>query len=309
MEKVISVAQVIVPILVTIFLGVLARRKAWMPQEQVQGLQQFVLKFGLPCVVFTSCLTADMGAESLSSMALGLGAVTISFLLSLSVLKKRFTFHSMPMLFAAQETGMLGIPLVILLFGAENAYRMGVLDLAQAVICYIAVAVLTSDTGENPTVLGIAKKVISSPVMIMAMIGLFLNLSGIGRWMDRAGIGGIVTGITSFLSQPVSALMIFSVGYSFSLDKRYRSDILKVAGIHLALFALFGVVMQAVLFLLPNVDSMTRWVLLLYCALPPSYIAPGLGKNADDNTKASGVCSILTALCLGVFCLIAILTA
>lgn len=309
MEKVISVAQVIVPILVTIFLGVLARRKAWMPQEQVQGLQQFVLKFGLPCVVFTSCLTADMGAESLSSMALGFGAVTISFLLSLCVLKKRFPFHSMPMLFAAQETGMLGIPLVILLFGAENAYRMGVLDLAQAVICYIAIAVLTSDTGENPTVLGIARKVFSSPVMIMAMIGLFLNLSGIGRWMDRAGVGGIVTGITSFLSQPVSALMIFSVGYSFSLDKRYRSDILTVAGIHLALFALFGVVMQAVLFLLPNVDSMTRWVLLLYCALPPSYIAPGLGKNADDNAKASGVCSILTALCLGVFCLIAILTA
>ena len=204
---------------------------------------------------------------------------------------------------------MLGIPLVILLFGAENAYRMGVLDLAQAVICYIAVAVLTSDTGENPTVSGIAKKVISSPVMIMAMIGLFLNLSGIGRWMDRAGIGGIMTGITSFLSQPVSALMIFSVGYSFSLDKRYRSDILKVAGIHLALFALFGVVMQGVLFLLPNVDSMTRWVLLLYCALPPSYIAPGLGKNADDNIMASGVCSILTALCLGVFCLIAIVTA
>ena len=75
------------------------------------------------------------------------------------------------------------------------------------------------------------------------------------------------------------------------------------------LFALFGVVMQAVLFLLPNVDSMARWVLLLYCALPPSYIAPGLGKNADDNAKASGVCSILTALCLVVFCLIAIVTA
>lgn len=309
MEKVISVAQVIVPILVTIFLGVLARRKAWMPREQVQGLQQFVLKFGLPCVVFTSCLTADMGAESLSSMALGFGAVTISFLLSLCVLKKRFAFHSMPMLFAAQETGMLGIPLVILLFGAENAYRMGILDLAQAVICYIAIAVLTSDTDENPTVSGIARKVLSSPVMIMAMIGLFLNLSGIGGWMDRAGIGGIVTGTTSFLSQPVSALMIFSVGYSFSLDKRYRSDILKVAGIHLSLFALFGVVMQVVLFLLPNVDSMTRWVLLLYCALPPSYIAPGLGKNTDDNTMASGVCSILTALCLGVFCLIAIVTA
>ena len=309
MEKVISVAQVIVPIFVTVLLGVLARQKRWMHQEQIQGLQQFVLKFGLPCVVFTSCLTADMGVESLSSMAMGFGAVTISFLFSLRILKKRYTFHSMPMLFAAQETGMLGIPLVILLFGQANAYRMGVLDLAQAVICYIAVAILTSDVGENPNVLGIVRKVLSSPVMIMALLGLFLNLSGIGRWMDQIGIGGMLTGCTSFLSQPVSALMIFSVGYSFSLDRRYRDEILKVAGIHLSLFALFGVVMQGVLFLLPDVDSMTRWVLLLYCVLPPSYIAPGLGRNADDNTLASGVCSVLTAVCLGVFCLIAVFSA
>lgn len=124
-EKILTVAQVVTPIFVTVFLGVLARRRKLLTPEQVQGLQQFALKFGMPCVVFTSCLTADMGVESLSSMALGLGAVTVSFLLSLCVLKKHFTFHSMPMLFAAQETGMLGIPLVILLFGAENAYRMG----------------------------------------------------------------------------------------------------------------------------------------------------------------------------------------
>lgn len=309
MDRVISVAQVIVPIFVTVLLGVLARRCRWMSGEQVQGLQQFVLKFGLPCVVFTSCLTADMGPESLSSMALGFGAVTISFLLALAILKKRFSFHSMPMLFAAQETGMLGIPLLILLFGAENAYRMGVLDLAQALICYIAVAMLTSDAGENPNALGIVKRVLSSPVMIMALIGLFLNLSGIGRWLDLLGIGGILTGSAAFLSQPVSALMIFSVGYSFSMEKQYRRVILKVAGIHLTLFALFGVIMQGVLFLLPNVDPMTRWALLLYCALPPSYIAPGLGRNADDNAMASGVCSIRTAVCLVVFCLIAVFSA
>lgn len=35
--------------------------------------------------------------------------------------------------------------------------------------------------------------------------------------MDRVGIGSIVKASTSFLSQPISALMIFSVGYNFSL--------------------------------------------------------------------------------------------
>ena len=305
MEKVITVAQVIVPILVAVLLGVLAKRRKLMTSEQVQGLQQFVLKFGLPCVIFTSCLTANMGMESLSSMGLVLLFVLLSTVLSFTVLKKRYDHHNLPMLFCAQETGMLGIPLFIILFGAAQSYRMGVLDLIQAVTAYPVIAILTTDTGENPTPSEIVKKVFTSPLMIMSLLGLSLNLSGIGGWLNRVGIGGIITASTSFLSQPISALMIFSVGYNFSLAKECRRPVLEIAGIHFGIFALFAVLIQGALFLLPNVDSLTRWATLLYCALPASYLAPGLGRSTRDYTMASGVCSILTATCLLVFCVIA----
>ena len=99
--------------------------------------------------------------------------------------------------------------------------------------------------------------------------------------------------------------MIFSVGYNFSLAKECRRTVLEVAGIHFGLFALFCVVIQGVLLLLPNVDSLTRWAVLLYCALPASYLSPGLGRSAEDYTMSSGVCSILTATCLMVFCVMA----
>ena len=309
MEKVITVAQVIVPILVAVLLGVLAKRRKLMTPEQVQGLQQFVLKFGLPCVIFTSCLTANMGMESLSSMGLVLLFVLLSTVLSFTVLKKRYAFHNLPMLFCAQETGMLGIPLFIILFGAAQSYRMGVLDLIQAVTAYPVIAILTTDTGENPTASEIVKKVFTSPLMIMSLLGLSLNLSGIGVWLNRIGIGGMITASTSFLSQPISALMIFSVGYNFSLAKECRRPVLEIAGIHFGIFALFAVLIQGALFLLPNVDSLTRWATLLYCALPASYLAPGLGRNTRDYTMASGVCSILTATCLLVFCVIAAVVA
>ena len=309
MEKVITVAQVIVPILVAVLLGVLAKRRKLMTPEQVQGLQQFVLKFGLPCVIFTSCLTANMGMESLSSMGLVLLFVLLSTVLSFTVLKKRYDYHNLPMLFCAQETGMLGIPLFIILFGAAQSYRMGVLDLIQAVAAYPVIAILTTDTGENPTASEIVKKVFTSPLMIMSLLGLSLNLSGIGVWLNRIGIGGIITASTSFLSQPISALMIFSVGYNFSLAKECRRPVLEIAGIHFGIFALFAVLIQGALFLLPNVDSLTRWATLLYCALPASYLAPGLGRNTRDYTMASGVCSILTATCLLVFCVIAAVVA
>lgn len=308
-EKILTVAQVVIPIFVAIFLGVLAKRRQLMTQEHVKGLQQFALKFGMPCVVFTSCLTADMGVESLGSMGLVLAAVLTSCGLSFALKKKRYPYHNLPMLFCAQETGMMGIPLFIILFGTQQAYRMGVLDLIQAVTAYPIIALLSADTEENLTVSRIIRNIFTSPLMIMSLLGLFLNLSGIGGWLNHIGVGAVITASTSFLSQPISALMIFSVGYNFSLAKESRKPVLEISAIHFGLFALFCIVIQGALFLLPNVDSLTRWAVLLYCALPASYLSPGLGRSTQDSTMASGVCSVLTATCLAVFCVIAAVVA
>ena len=58
MEKWSAVAQVIVPIFAAVALGVFARKKGILSPEGNQGLQQFVMKFGMPCVLFNSTLTA-----------------------------------------------------------------------------------------------------------------------------------------------------------------------------------------------------------------------------------------------------------
>ena len=200
---------------------------------------------------------------------------------------------------------MLGTPLFMILFGADQAYRMGVLDLTQAVTAFPTIAILTAQAGENPRAGQIVKKVLSSPLLIMSLLGLSLNLIGIGSWLEGIGILGMVTESTSFLAQPVSALMIFSVGYNFSLEKGSRGAIFRIAGIHFAVFALFCGIIQAALFLVPRVDALARWAVLLYCTLPASYLAPGLGRSEDDAAMASGVCSVLTVVSLAVFCLMA----
>ena len=204
---------------------------------------------------------------------------------------------------------MLGIPLFMILFGADQAYRMGVLDLTQAVTAFPVIAILTSDTGENPSPWEIFKKVMASPLLIMSLLGLALNLSGIGGWMESVGIRAIFTESAAFLTQPVSALMIFSVGYNFSLAKGSREAIFKISAIHFVMYAVFCGIIQAALCLVPGVDMLTRWAILLYCALPASYLAPGLGRSKEDYTVASGVCSVLTVTCLVVFCVMAAVVA
>ena len=309
MEQILNVIKVIAPIFTAVFLGMLARKKAIMSPEENRGLQQFVMKFGLPCVIFNSCLTANVGAESIGTMALVIPVVVISTLWAFRARKKQFPYHNFPQLFTAQETGMLGIPLFLILFGAEQAYRMGILDLAQAVTAYPTIAILSASAGENPSPKEITKKVLTSPLLIMSMLGLALNLSGAGKWLDSIGIGGIITESTGFLAQPVSAMMIFSVGYNFSLSKGSRATIFRVSLIHFIYFAAAGVLVQLGLFLIPNVDPLTRWSVLMYSTLPASYLAPTLGRSEEDSTMASGVCSVLTVSSLIVFCVMAAIVA
>lgn len=309
MEKWSAVAQVVAPIFAAVFIGVYARRKGFLTHEAVAGMQQYVMKFGLPCVLFNSCLGATMNAESIASFAMVFPTILMTALFAFFVLRKKMPYHNLPMLFAAQESGMLGIPLYMTLFGAAHVFKMGVLDLAQSLVCIATIAVLTADAGENPTPFAIAKEVFRSPLLLMSLAGLLLNLTGMKGVLVQMGVLPVITEVTEFIAQPVSALMLFSVGFSLSLSEGNRGDIFRLCVIHFALLAGAGLLMQGVMFLLPHVEAETRWAILLYTTLPGSYIATTLGRTREETEIASGVCSLLTIVSLAVFCVIAVCVA
>ena len=200
---------------------------------------------------------------------------------------------------------MLGIPLYMTLFGAAHVFRMGVLDLAQSTFCIVTIAILTADTGENPSPGYILRQVLRSPLLIFSVAGLILNLSGAKIMLDRIRIMSVITEVTGFIGQPVSALMLFSVGFSLSISEGNRAAIMRLSAIHFVLLAAAGLVMQGILFLLPEVETQTRWAILMYTTLPGSYIAATLGRTQEETEIASGVCSLLTVISLVVFCVIA----
>lgn len=309
MEKITTVLEIIVPIFITIILGMFAKRKNMITEDENKGLQQFVMKFGLPCVLFNSCLTASLGAESLTSMGMLLPFILFSTVWSFQARKKQFPYHNVPMLFCAQESGMLGIPLFMTLFGASQAYRMGVLDMTQSFIAIPVIAILTSDAGENPSVISIVKKVFQSPLLLMSLLGLALNLTGAIDVLNSIGVGGVLTEATGFLAGPVSAVILFSVGYNFSLGKGDRKQIFTLCGVHFTMFAVFGIIMQLILFFLPSVEPETRWAVLLFTTLPPSFLSSGLGRTTEENMVASSVCSILTIVSLAIFCVVTVVAA
>ena len=302
MDRILTVAQIIAPIFITLYLGLLSKKKNLMTPEGIQGFQQFVMNFGLPCTLFHSCLTANVGAESLFSMLLTLPFLLIGCFWAFGPGKKHFPHHNLPMIFCSQETGMLGIPLFIVLFGAAESYRIGMLDLTQALTAIPTIAILSANAGTQPSKSQIAKKVFTSPLMIMSLLGLALNLSGVGKWLDGIGILPIINETTQFLSVPISTMMIFSIGYNFSFAPGNRKAITKLCLTHFLWFLLVCGIIQLGLGLAPNVDPLTRWAVVLYCTLPASYLTPSLGRTEEDSSVASGVCSVLTVVSLLIFC-------
>ena len=309
MEKLFHVAAVIVPIFVTVYCGMVARKKAWITPEGVQGLQQFVVSIALPCLIFNSVLTAKVGAESLAIMALQLPFVLGVMVWAFKIGRKKYPYQNLPMMFGAQESGMLGIPLFLILFGSVDVYHMVILDLTQAIVGYPTIAILTCETGDSPKPAEVLKRILTSPLVIACLLALGLNLSGAGAMLLESGVGQVITEAAAFLGQPVSTLMIFSVGYNLSLSKENRGEIFKLCLVRLLTFAAICGALQLLLFLIPNITALTRWAVLLYWFLPASYLAPSLGKTEREQTVASGVSSLLTAVTLVVFCAMAALIA
>ena len=309
MDKLLHVAMIVLPILFCASLGILAREKKLITPVQIEGLSQFVIRFALPCVLFNSCLTAQISGESLGSMAIAIAFSFTGAVIGFRIRKKHLPYSNLPMLACSMETGMLGIPLVILLFGTSQAYRMGVLDLAQSFICIPVISILSADAGSSPSPAVLLKKVMASPLMICSLAGLTLNLLGVRAWLEGVGVMALLTECTSFVSDPISALMLFCVGFNFSFTKADRAAIFTVSGAHLLLHLAFAGAAQLLLSLFPSVDPMTRWVMLLYFTLPGSYLTPALGKTETDQKVISSVCSLLTLFCLVVFSFITLMTA
>ena len=308
MNQMISVVQLVLPIFAVVFLGVLARKKSMFSPGEIQAFQRFVIEFCLPCLLFQSCLTAQLGAEALTGLLVPV-VLLATTVWGFRVGKKWFPYFNTPFAFCCKETGMMGIPLFMILFGAEQAYRMGILNLTQAIVGFPMMAIMSSSSASAASPKKILGEMIRSPLILMSIGGMALNLTGVWTWMQGIGVDQIVTDTFDYLSQPVSMIMLFCVGYNFTMTPENTREILKMSAVHVVVFLIVGLVLQGALCLFPGVDAMTRWTMVIYAILPASFLLPSFGKCQLDSNITSGVCSVTTAVTLAAFCMVAVIVS
>jgi len=308
MEKLVMVLEVLFPIALAMTLGIIARKRGSISKAGVEGMQKFVLNVALPFSLFNACLNGKFSSETLVPMALTLLLLLLSTMTAFR-LRKKVGYSNLPMAFAAGEAGMIGLPLYMTLFPVEHTFRFAALQVIHLATAMPTLSILTAEkeggTLDTPALI---KKVFTTPLLVGSLLGVIMNLSGGMRLLESIGLDTVLTKTTSFMAAPVSAVIVFTIGYTFELSGEDLRAELRTCASRVILFSLFCLILQGALFLVPNVAPETRWAVLLYYMLPAPYPMSALGKTDSEQRFGSGVCSLGTVITLMVFCVMAVLT-
>ena len=303
---VLSVAEMVLPIMLLLAVGVFCRKKAILTPDGLAGIRSIVGNICLPVVLFNAFFTARYSSAMLLTFAavyLGFGAALLAgfALRRIAAPHERF----FPFLLSSAEGGMLGYALYGVLTGEQSGFA--VVDLGQTVFAYtIFLGTLTLVDGRKFTAQKLVHTIITNKCCIGMALGIVLGAAGVGGLGLSSPVGGIVNGAISAITAPTSALVLIIVGYELEFDPALlRPVAVTVLSRLLLMGGLLALVSFTIFSLIPY-DPMMQIALMVLYVLPAPFIIPLFANVGDEGKYISTTLSVHTLCTVLLFAVIAI---
>ena len=300
MNQIASVIQTILPVFLTLGLGMFCRSKSFLTREGVDALKKVVLNICLPFLLFNAFATTAYAPETLILPATMFGLCCLALAIGKLIaricgIKSRLS----PFLASGFEAGMLGYALFAFLFPEVSTSHFALLDLGQTLFVFTLFKLLLSGKSGLKAVI---RDMVTSPVLWAILLGVLFGATGlyraIGPW------GGVLTSITDFISAPTGMIILLTVGYDLVPRNIPWKRTIGLIAMRLGIMAI----------LLAILVGMNRTFLhglvfegaaLLMVILPPPYVIPVF---ADEPSERVQIASALSAMTLVTMLLFAVLS-
>lgn len=287
----------VLPVLLLFLLGAVLRRREFLAPATVADLRRFVLSVTLPSALFLTFLRVSLELRYLPVVVV-VFAACVAMLLAGPLLTRGVGVRSPyagPLL-TGFEAGMLGYAIYGGVFGQENLYRFGIVDLGQVLFVFFVLATLLTRraTGVTPRARDTVAAFIRTPVILAILGGIAGNLLGLGTLLDSSPISASLLQTLALLGACTTPLIAVVIGYSTTLRRGALSRpartvaVRLVAWVALALpFSVF--IVEGVL----GLDPLFAAAVLTMAVLPPPFVIP-LYMSADAGDERDYVADTLS---------------
>lgn len=302
----------VLPVLLLFALGALLRRRRWLAPSTVDDLRRFVLTVTLPSALFLTFLRVSLEARYLPVIATVFAACVV--LLAAGGLLARLVGATSSFawsLFTGFEAGMLGYAIYGGVFGQDNLYRFGIIDLGQVLFVFfvLATALTRQATGVRPGAAATLRAFLATPVILAILAGVAGHLVGLGDWLAGSPLTNSLLTTLGLLGACTTPIIAIVIGYATTLrPAAFRRPALAIV-IRVAVWVALAVAFdRLVVEGLLGLDALFGAAVLTMAVLPPPFVIPlYMGARATDGDRAfvTDALSAATVLTLVVFPVVA----
>ena len=304
MGIVISVLETALPVFIMLAMGMVFRQKNFISREGVDTLKKVVVNLTLPFALFSAFATAEYNLSAVVIPGVMYVALGIMLAIGYLVAKVQPSASKLaPFVSACFEAGMLGLPLFALLFPNENLSHFAILMLGHDLFVFTLYKTLLVGKTSPKT---IVKDMLTSPTLIGVLLGLAVGATGLYGLLHKWGVGGILDGVTGFVSAPTAAIILLCMGYDFVPSQIPWKKTAKRIAIRLVIAA---ALLGALIFLNRAVlgNMIFEGALIILFILPPPFIIPVFTDEPAERSEISATLSAMTLLTMLLFAVVSVL--
>ncbi|MCR5488197.1 MAG: hypothetical protein K6F35_11870 [Lachnospiraceae bacterium] len=306
MGHIIDVLQTILPVLLMLAIGILARSRGLISREGINALKNVVVNITLPAVLLSAFATTRYTLMDVFIPLMMFLACFLAWWLGKAGARIfRLDSRFVPFLTTGFEAGMLGYALFNMLYGSSRTAEFARIDLGQVLFVFTVYKMLLGMEGKEHTSLrSLMKEMLLSPIILSIAAGVLIGASGLYQALVPSGISAIFDACTDFISAPTSAIILLTIGYDLVLRDIPIIPTCKVVALRFGIMMLLRFAFIALLGLLWPSADLSAAITVMFI-LPPPFVLPVFADDASQRVYVSSALSVSTLVAIAGFAVLA----
>lgn len=307
-----AIIETIIPVFIFIALGKFLTVKKLLSESGIACIKSMCVNVFLPVMAFDALIHGTYSKDSIILIALEFFALFTAW--GVGFFLRRFFDKSIagyvPYAMCTYEGGLFGWALIGLLVGQENMYYIVSMDIFSGVFGFTVMATgLKMLEGERLTKKEITLSIVKNPLIISVVLGFLGAALGWGNAIDNSAWAGLYTKTTNWFTQPLSPLILISIGSGLVFDKDILKKGIKMAGIRYLVQIVVAVIVLAVIYYAVGLSWVLKFTLLMYFFCPTSFLISMYSQKKEAVEVTSAMLSVQILVALLVFTVLVFVSA